>query len=223
MIVNQIQYKMRPHRTGLGFVPLAVLCVLARSVSGQEQDLSEFFRRQQVKDNDPSLANRDPNPFRSGDPFPSNPFVETPAAVTTERGFGSFDRTTTISNFGRPRTQEDEFNRFSTEDPFRREQEAANRFQNNERGGSRPTDIFRGSGIRTRPQVDEFGNPLDDIRSVDTTRFELGEGVNANEVTCPRNWVRYKDNCYKFTRSPIKRWDDARLICQAYRHQDQVK
>ena len=37
---------------------------------------------------------------------------------------------------------------------------------------------------------------------------------------CPRNWVRYRESCYKFTRSPIKRWDDARLQCQAYRHQD---
>ena len=37
---------------------------------------------------------------------------------------------------------------------------------------------------------------------------------------CPRNWVRYIQSCYKFTRSPIKRWDDARLQCQAYRHQD---
>ena len=36
----------------------------------------------------------------------------------------------------------------------------------------------------------------------------------------PRNWIRFRNNCYKFTRSPIKRWDDARLICQAYRHQD---
>ena len=59
-----------------------------------------------------------------------------------------------------------------------------------------------------------------EIYNVDTTRFELGQGVASEELKCPRNWIRFRNNCYKFTRSPIKRWDDARLICQAYRHQD---
>ena len=59
-----------------------------------------------------------------------------------------------------------------------------------------------------------------EIYNVDTTRFELGQGVNADELRCPRNWERFKNSCYKFTRSPIKRWDEATLICQAYRHQD---
>ena len=74
---------------------------------------------------------------------------------------------------------------------------------------------------RNRPNVDEFGNPLGDIYNIDTTRLELGSSVVDEEVKCPRNWVRFLDKCYKFTRSPIKRWDDARLICQAYRHSDQ--
>ena len=56
---------------------------------------------------------------------------------------------------------------------------------------------------------------------MDTTRFELGEGIDSSEVKCPRNWHMYDKSCYKFTRSPIKRWDDARLICQAFKHQDQ--
>ena len=34
---------------------------------------------------------------------------------------------------------------------------------------------------------------------------------------------RFQEKCYKFTRSPIKRWDEARLICQAYRHSDKDK
>jgi hypothetical protein len=48
------------------------------------------------------------------------------------------------------------------------------------------------------------------------------QGVDASEVKCPRNWVQFRQSCYKFTRSPIKRWDDARLLCHAYRHQDTV-
>ncbi|XP_040571897.1 contactin [Lepeophtheirus salmonis] len=74
---------------------------------------------------------------------------------------------------------------------------------------------------RSRPQVDEFGNPIGEIHSVDTTKFELGEGIDFEEFQCPRNWVRYGSKCYKFTRSPLKRWSDARLICQAYRHKDE--
>ena len=59
---------------------------------------------------------------------------------------------------------------------------------------------------RGRPQVDEFGNPLEDIHSVDTTRFELGTGVEADEIKCPRNWVPrrgFLGSCYKFTRSVV--------------------
>ncbi len=77
--------------------------------------------------------------------------------------------------------------------------------------------------MRNRPQVDEFGNPLEEIHSVDTTRFELGDGVDAREVRCPRNWHRFGESCYKFTRSPFKPWDRARGICQAFKHQDQVR
>ena len=76
-----------------------------------------------------------------------------------------------------------------------------------------------------------------------TYRFELGSGVEADEIKCPRNWVPrrgFMGSCYKFTRylmlkwlpvvtnnyifvtcrSPIRKWDEARQICMAYRHQD---
>lgn len=156
-------------------------------------------------------------------------------------GFQPFT-TTTEDPFRRPddpfRSSSDSANRFRTStisprdpfnkgadpnDPYGPDREDANNFQNNEVGNNdRPTNPFGLPPLRSRPQVDEFGNPLEDIRSVDTTRFELGEGVEADEVKCPRNWIRFRESCYKFTRSPIKRWDDARMNCQAYRHQDQV-
>ena len=51
--------------------------------------------------------------------------------------------------------------------------------------------------------------------------FELGKGVEADQIKCPRNWVQLGSwgSCYKFTRSPIRKWDEARQICMAYRHQ----
>ena len=72
-----------------------------------------------------------------------------------------------------------------------------------------------------RKQVDEFGNPLGDIHSTDTTRYELGSGGDPITLRCPRNWERFEESCYKFTRSPTKKWDDARELCKAFRHNDQ--
>lgn len=71
-----------------------------------------------------------------------------------------------------------------------------------------------------RVQVDDFGNPLADIHNTDTTRYELGVGGDPNELRCPRNWVRFKDSCYKFNRSPRKRWSEAKELCRAFRHDD---
>ena len=72
-----------------------------------------------------------------------------------------------------------------------------------------------------RKDVDIFGNPLGEVHSTDTTRYELGSGGDPYELRCPRNWVRFKTSCYKFTRSPPKKWGDARELCRAFRHDDQ--
>ena len=84
----------------------------------------------------------------------------------------------------------------------------------------RDIDIERN---RDLAQVDEFGNPLGEVHNTDTTRYELGSGGDPTEQKCPRNWVRFKLSCYKFTRSPPKKWGDARELCRAFRHDDQDK
>ena len=53
-----------------------------------------------------------------------------------------------------------------------------------------------------------------------SSRYELGDGADEERLKCPRNWVRFKSSCYKFTRSPIKVWEDAKALCQAFRHDD---
>ena len=80
-----------------------------------------------------------------------------------------------------------------------------------------PSQDFRPA---IRVQVDDFGNPLADIHNTDTTRYELGVGGDPNELRCPRNWVRFQDNCYKFNRSPRKQWSLARELCVAFKHDD---
>ena len=72
------------------------------------------------------------------------------------------------------------------------------------------------------PDVDEFGNPLDDIHSTDTTRFELGTGGDLDARKCPRHWYQFRDSCYKFTRSPELGRDEASELCREYRHQATV-
>ena len=82
---------------------------------------------------------------------------------------------------------------------------------------SPPVQDFRPA---VRVAVDDFGNPLADIHNTDTTRYELGVGGDPDELRCPRNWVRFEDSCYKFNRSPRKRWSVAKEICRAFRHDD---
>ena len=62
--------------------------------------------------------------------------------------------------------------------------------------------------------MDEFGNPLSDINEIHNTRYELGVGGDPDKLRCPRNWVRFENSCYKFNRSPPKRWDLAREQCR---------
>ena len=62
--------------------------------------------------------------------------------------------------------------------------------------------------------MDEFGNPLPDVINPDTATYDLDTGANPDELRCPRNWVEFQESCYKFNRSPPKRWDLAREICQ---------
>ena len=92
------------------------------------------------------------------------------------------------------------------------------------RGDSNRPEIF-GPPVQdrrtpNRVQVDDFGNPLADIHNTDTTRYELGVGGDPNELSCPRNWVRFQDSCYKFNRSPRKKWSIARELCVAFKHDD---
>ena len=66
------------------------------------------------------------------------------------------------------------------------------------------------------PDVDEFGNPLDDILSTDTTRLELSAGVDDDIRKCPRNWYQFQESCYWFARSPIIPRDEARYNCRVF-------
>ena len=96
-----------------------------------------------------------------------------------------------------------------------------NQFEN--RDSLSPNVFEPPSRDRARINVDEFGNPLGDILNTDTTVYDLETGANPDKLKCPRNWVEFQGSCYKFNRSPPKRWDLAREICQSYRHDDSDK
>jgi len=97
------------------------------------------------------------------------------------------------------------------------------RIPNYEDGSNLPSVFEPPTQDRRAPErvlVDEFGNPLGDIHNTDTTRYELGVGGDPDSGHCPRNWVRFRDSCYKFNRSPSRRWSNAREICAAFKHDD---
>ena len=129
-------------------------------------------------------------------------------------------------------------NVISRDQDFIQQQQAVNTFQNNEQGSNSPFNPFDPTRSRdsfdnpTRsrpsfdspynrgPDVDEFGDPLDEIHSTDTTRFELGTGGDVDARKCPYHWWTFRESCYKFTRSPDLRRDTASENCREYRHQD---
>ena len=98
--------------------------------------------------------------------FASNPFPNQP-------GFDPFSRQ---NQFNDPIVRSS-----STDDPFRRTivtstTEPSNRFnqfQNNEQGGQRPINPFPQNPRKdfSRPQVDEFGNPLGKKKAITTMQW----------------------------------------------------
>ncbi|XP_072402624.1 contactin [Diabrotica undecimpunctata] len=39
---------------------------------------------------------------------------------------------------------------------------------------------------------------------------------NTDELRCPQYWIRFQNTCYKFVRSPLRAYNEARKICQTY-------
>uniref|UniRef100_A0A6P7GNS4 GATA zinc finger domain-containing protein 14-like n=1 Tax=Diabrotica virgifera virgifera TaxID=50390 RepID=A0A6P7GNS4_DIAVI len=37
---------------------------------------------------------------------------------------------------------------------------------------------------------------------------------STDELRCPQYWIRYQNTCYKFVRSPLRAYNEARKICQ---------
>ncbi|KAK0161854.1 hypothetical protein PV327_008261 [Microctonus hyperodae] len=36
------------------------------------------------------------------------------------------------------------------------------------------------------------------------------------QYQCPKHWIKFQESCYRFIKTPLKRRDEARTICQAY-------
>lgn len=44
----------------------------------------------------------------------------------------------------------------------------------------------------------------------------LSSSFSAYEFKCPRDWLSFKTNCYRFTRSPTRTYDEAKERCSTY-------
>lgn len=41
-----------------------------------------------------------------------------------------------------------------------------------------------------------------------------GNSYGNDELTCPQYWIRFQNNCYRFVKSPLRAYIEARKICQ---------
>ncbi|XP_019880894.2 contactin-like [Aethina tumida] len=48
-----------------------------------------------------------------------------------------------------------------------------------------------------------------------TNRYVGNQGYY-EELKCPEHWYQFQDSCYRFIKSPLKAYSDAKRICQAY-------
>lgn len=57
------------------------------------------------------------------------------------------------------------------------------------------------------------------------TQFKLKPKVDDKDdeaKLCPRGWIHFQSSCYLFSSDFAKSWDDARAVCQAFRHKYKV-
>ncbi|XP_014371017.2 contactin [Papilio machaon] len=62
---------------------------------------------------------------------------------------------------------------------------------------------------------DTYNNGDNDVDPQNTANYYAGLDYE-ERYRCPPNWIRYRESCYRFTKSPDRPRNEARKICQAY-------
>lgn len=56
--------------------------------------------------------------------------------------------------------------------------------------------------------------------SYNPNNYYIGNNVDSNifyeDLKCPQYWVQFQQSCYRFIKSPLKPYHDAKRICQVY-------
>lgn len=60
-----------------------------------------------------------------------------------------------------------------------------------------------------------YGDSDNDLNPQDTASYYAGLD-HEERYRCPSNWIRYREGCYRFTKSPNRPRNEARKICQAF-------
>lgn len=110
-------------------------------------------------------------------------------------------------------------------DPYERNTQNNGPFTGNEINGNN-YDPVPNSGYNTNYN---YNNNLDPNRNynVNNVNFSpgntyfgqnfgghLGSYGNVEELKCPEYWVQFQNSCYRFIKSPLKPYNEARRICQ---------
>ncbi|CAH0729236.1 unnamed protein product, partial [Brenthis ino] len=75
--------------------------------------------------------------------------------------------------------------------------------------------IPQSSFYQDSPNSDIYGHGDNDVDPQSTANYYAGLDYE-ERYRCPPNWIRFRESCYRFTKSPDRPHNEARKICQAY-------
>lgn len=97
-----------------------------------------------------------------------------------------------------------------------------NNYQPNEYGPNDPVNNFNSNNYNQNPN----GYPTNPNGYPTNPNFNMYNTVNYNtntyvgssgyyeDLKCPEHWYQFQDSCYRFIKSPLKAYNEAKRICQ---------
>ncbi|CAH4035672.1 unnamed protein product [Pieris brassicae] len=74
---------------------------------------------------------------------------------------------------------------------------------------------FQSSFYHDSGNSDTYGDGDNDVDPQNTASYYAGLDYE-ERYKCPPNWIRYRESCYRFTKSPNRPRNEGRKICQAF-------
>ncbi|CAH0562661.1 unnamed protein product [Brassicogethes aeneus] len=92
--------------------------------------------------------------------------------------------------------------------------------QNNINNPNRDLNVNFNQNSNNNPNVNNYNTPFKTYNYDNNQNSYIGSNGYFTELKCPEHWYQFQDSCYRFIKSPLKAYNEARKICQTY-SQDQ--